>query len=153
MDPRRVMPVNLLAVAVIALAGSGCTPSDDGTQPRPDVTTFEEGRFDNIPLLPRSEELSPPNEEGGNVARSYVVRNTAPEDVLGFYETELAEFEVIEEPASIGADTFRGRWRLDGERVLTVSATLASSLGDVPDIPDSEQTTQYSLSLSPAPGS
>ena len=153
MDPRRVMPIKLFAVAVIALAGSACTPSDEGTQPRPDVTTFEQGDFDDIPLLPRSEALSPPNEEDGNVARSYVVRNTAPDDVLGFYEEQLVEFELVEEPASIGANTFRGRWRLDTERVLTVSATLTTNLGDVPDIADSEQATQYSLSLSPAPES
>ena len=151
MDPRRVMPVNLVAVAAIALAGAGCTPSDEGTQPRPDVTTFAQGDFGDIPRLPRSEAWTPPNEEDGNVARSYVVRNTAPEDVLGFYEEQLADFELVEEPASIGANTFRGRWRLDTERVLTVSATLANNLGDVPDIPDSEQATQYSLSLSPAP--
>lgn len=145
------MPTKLIAVAAIAIAGAACTPSDEGTQPRPDVSTFEQGDFNDIPLLPRSEALSPPNEEAGNVARSYVVRNTAPEDVLGFYEEQLATSEIVEEPASIGVNTFRGRWRLDGGRVLTVSATLAN-LGDVPDIPDSEQTTQYSLSLSP-PGS
>ena len=147
------MPSKLVAAAAIALAASACTPSDEGTQPRPDVTTFGQGDFGDIPLLPRSEALSPPNEEAGNVARSYVVRNTAPEDVLDFYEEQLAEFELVEEPASIGANTFRGRWRLEGERVLTVSANLANNLGDVPDIPDSEQATQYSLSLSPAPES
>lgn len=152
MDPRRVMPTKLIAAAVLTLAASACAPSDEGTQPRPDVTTFEQGDFDDIPLLPRSEALSPPNEEEGNVARSYVVRNTAPDDVLGFYEERLAEFTLVEEPASIGANTFRGRWQLDEERVLTVSATLADNLGDVPDIPDSEQLTQYSLSLAPARG-
>lgn len=144
------MPIKLIAVAAIAIAGAACTPSDEGTQPGTDVTTFEQGDFNDIPLLPRSEALAPPNEEAGNVARSYVVRNTAPEDVLGFYEEQLAASELVEEPASIGANSFRGRWRVDGNRVLTVSATLASSLGDVPDIPDSEQTTQYSLSLAPA---
>ncbi|HEV2809318.1 MAG TPA: hypothetical protein VGV93_02835 [Acidimicrobiales bacterium] len=143
------MPIKLVAVAAIAIAGAACTSSDEGTQPRPDVTTFEQGDFNDIPLLPRSEALSPPNEEAGNVARSYAVRNTAPEDVLAFYEEQLAEFQVVEEPASIGANTFRGRWRVEGQRVLTVSATLANNL-DVPELPDSEQVTQYSLSLAPA---
>ena len=151
MSSRPTTPTTLLASVVIVLAAAACSASDEGTQPRPDVATFEQGDFDDIVLHPRSEAVSPPNEEGGNVARSYVVRNASPEEVLDFYKTQLAEFDVVEEPASIGANTFRGRWQLDQERVLTVSATLATNLGDVPDIADSEQVSQYSLSLSPAP--
>jgi hypothetical protein len=81
-----------------------------------------------------------------------VVRNTTPEEVLDFYEVELGEFDVVEEPGSIGTDTFRGRWQLDQERVLTVSATLSSNLDDLDETADTEALTQYSLSLSPAPG-
>ena len=151
MRSRLTTPTMLLASVVVVLAAGACSASDEGTQPGPDVATFEQGDFDDIVLHPRSEALTPPNEEGGTVARSYAVRNAAPEEVLDFYGVELAEFDVVEEPASIGTNTFRGRWQLDQERVLTVSATLAANLGDVPDLPDSEQVTQYSLSLSPAP--
>ena len=143
------MPIKLIAVAAIVIAGSACSPSDEGTQPRPDATAFGQGDYGDIPLHPRSEALTPPNEEDGNVARSYSVRNTTPEDVLGFYEAQLAEFELVEEPASIGANTFRGRWQLDQDRVVTVSATLSSSLSGAADSADTDVVTQYSLSLAP----
>lgn len=137
-------------VSVVALGS--CTDSDAGTQPAPDVSTFEQGDFADLPLHPRSEALTPRNEEAGNVARSYVVRNTTPGEVLEFYEAQLGEFDILEEPASIGTNTFRGRWQLDQERVLTVSATLSSNLDGTGDLADTEALTQYSLSLSPAPG-
>lgn len=142
----------LLGGMVIAVALGACTSSDEGTQPRPDVTTFEQGDFDDIPLHPRSEALTPPNEEDGTVARSYGVRDTTPEDVMAFYEDELTEFDLVEEPASIGVDTFRGRWQLDQDRVLTVSATLATNLESPEGFEDTELLTQFSLSLSPGAG-
>ena len=145
-------PTKLFAAVVTAVALGACTPSDEGTQPSPDVTTFEQGDFGDIPLHPRSEALSPPNEEGGNVARSYVVRNTTPEEVLNFYEVQLAEFDIVEEPGSIGTNTFRGSWQLNQGRVLIVSATLSSNLDGTGELVDTEALTQYSLSLSPAPG-
>lgn len=145
-------PTKLFAAVVTVFALSACAPSDEGTQPSPDVTTFEQGDFGDIPLHPRSEALSPPNEEGDNVARSYVVRNTTPEEVLNFYEVQLAEFDIVEEPDSIGTNTFRGSWQLDQERVLIVSATLSSNLDGSGELVDSEALTQYSLSLSPGPG-
>lgn len=150
LSSRRLLSGSLVSAMVILMAVTACTPSDEGTQPRPDVTTFEQGDFDDIPLPPRSEALSPPNEEGGNVARSYALRNATPEDVMAFYRDELAEFELVEEPASIGSNTFRGRWQLDQERVLTVSATLATNLESPEGFEDVEVLTQYSLSLAPA---
>ncbi|MDP9019389.1 MAG: hypothetical protein M3N25_01070, partial [Actinomycetota bacterium] len=71
--PRRVALV-IVAATLLLVAGCGAD-SDEGTQPRPDVTTFEEGTFDDIPLVPESDPLTPPNEEDGVDARSYVVRN------------------------------------------------------------------------------
>lgn len=145
--PAWLLPAWLLPAVAILMVVTACTPSDEGTQPRPDVTSFEQGDFDDIPLPPRSEALSPPNEEGGNVARSYAVRNATPEDVMAFYRDELAEFELVEEPASVGSNTFRGRWQLDQDRVLTVSATLATNLESPGGFEDAEVLTQYSLSL------
>lgn len=147
------MPGTASFVAALLLVGlvAGCgTASDEGTQPSPDVSTFGQGDFDDIPLLATSEPLTPPNEEEGNVARSYVVRNTTPEGVLAFYEGELTEFTVVSAPTSIGADTFRGRWELDQGRVLTVSATPAGNLENVDEFGDAiDLLTQYSLSLAP----
>jgi hypothetical protein len=146
-------PTKLFTAVVTVVALGACTPSDEGTQPSPDVTTFEQGDFSDIPLHPRSEALTPPNEEGGTVARSYAVRNTTPEAVLNFYEEQLAEFDIVEEPGSIGTNTFRGSWQLNQGRVLIVSATpVSSNLDGSGELVDTEALTQYSLSLSPAPG-
>ena len=136
---------SVAGLVVLALSAAGCgRASEEGTQPRPDVTTFEQGDFDDIPLLAGSDPLSPPTEEQGSVARSYQVRDTTPKGVLDFYVEQLADAEVLEEPGDIGANTFRGRWRLDQGRVLTVSATGAPTLDG-----DAEVLTQYSLSLAP----
>lgn len=140
----------LAAAGVVVVLGA-CAPSDEGTQPSPDVTTFEQGDFGDIPLLAGSEALSPLNEEGGVVARSFAIRNTTPEEVLEFYEEQLADDEVLEAPSSIGADTFRGRWQLEDERVLIVSATLSTNLRETGELADTEVITQYSLSLSAEP--
>ncbi len=145
-------PVILLVALALALVGCG-TASNEGTQPRPDVTSFEQGGFDDIPLLPTSEPISPPNEQQGTVSRSYVVGNTSPDAVMSFYQQQLAERPVVEPPAGIGVNTFRGRWQLDQDRILTVSATSANNLQGPEDFGNAVETiTQYSLSLAP-PGS
>jgi hypothetical protein len=140
-----------LAATALAVALGACSPSDEGTQPSPDVTTFEQGDFGDIPLLAGSEALSPLNEEEGVVARSFAIRNTTPEEVLDFYTEQLAGDEELEAPSAIGVDTFRGRWQLENDRVLTVSATLSTNLRETGELADTEVITQYSLSLSPEP--
>lgn len=145
--PRPVVAL-VMAATLVLLAGCGAD-SDEGTQPRPDVTTFEEGTFDGLPLVPESDTLTPPNQEDGVQTRSYVVRNTAPAEVLEFYEQQLAELIVVNAPEKIGDDTYRGRWRLDGGEVLTVSATPGESLQNGDSAYARELLTQYSLSLAP----
>ena len=145
--PRRVVP--LLMAATSALLAACGADSDEGTQPRPDVTTFEEGTFDDLPLVPESDPVTPPNQENEVDTRSYVVRNTTPEQVLEFYEQQLAEFTVVSAPDEIGEDTYRGRWQLDGGRVLTVSATPGESLQSGDSAYAGEFLAQYSLTLAP----
>ncbi len=152
MDSRMATPTKLFVAVVTVVALGACTPSDEGTQPSPDVTTFEQGEFEDLPLLAGSEALSPPNEEDGVVVRSYGVPNTTAEDVLAFYQEQLADEEVLEAPSSIGENTFRGRWQLSDGRVLIVSATRSPTASGSADLPDEELVTQFSLSLSPAEG-
>ncbi len=57
------------AVVVSVVLGA-CSPSDEGSQPAPAVTTFGQGDFENLPLPPRSEPLGERSEEDGAVARS-----------------------------------------------------------------------------------
>lgn len=146
--PRRVVPLVMAATSVLVAACGA--DSDESTQPRPDVTTFEEGTFDDLPLVPASDPVTPPNQENEVDTRSYVVRNTTPEQVLEFYEQQLAEFTVISAPEEIGEDTYRGSWQLDGGRVLTVSATPGESLQSGDSAYAGEFLAQYSLSLAPA---
>ncbi len=128
-----------------------CSPSDEGTQPAPAVTTFGQGDFENLPLPPRSEPLGERSEEDGVVARSYAVRDTSPERVLAFYSQQLPAPAVVEPPHDIGAGTFRGRWLLDG-RELTVSATVDDTLEAIARFGDDAGViTQFSLSLASQP--
>ncbi|MBW3548434.1 MAG: hypothetical protein KY452_09915 [Actinobacteria bacterium] len=140
-----------MAATSVMVAGCGAdsSDSDEATQPRPDVTTFEEGTFADLPLVPESDPVSAPNQEDGVQTRSYVVRNTKPAEVLEFYEQQLADLTVVSAPEQIGDDTYRGRWRLDGGEVLTVSATPAASLRNGDSAYAGEFLTQYSLSLAP----
>lgn len=147
---RRALPL-LMAATSVLVAGCGAD-SDEGTQPRPDVTTFEEGSFDDIPLVPESDPVTPPNEKDGVDARSYVVRNTTPAEVLKFYEQQLAEFTLVSGPEEIGNDTYRGGWELEGGRVLTVSATPGDTLEQGESADAGELVTQYSLILEPTEG-
>jgi hypothetical protein len=135
-----------LAVAV------GCGGGSDDAQPRPDVTTFEDGEFDDVPLVPESDPVTPANQEAEVDARSYVVRNRTPAEVLQFYEQQLVDFPMVGEIEDIGNGTFRGRWQFRGGRILTVSATPGETLkgGDNPAA--GQFLTQYSLVLAPAGG-
>ncbi len=140
----------------VSLLVAGCGADGDegaqGAQPRPDVTTFEEGPFADLPLVPESDPVTAPNREDGVDTRSYVTRNTMPAEVLEFYEKQLAEFTVVSAPEQIGEGTYRGRWELDGGRVLTVSATPGGSLQSGDSAYAGKFLAQYSLSLAPAEG-
>ena len=141
----------LLCAPVLLLAcGSDADDGDVEAQPAPDVSTFAEGGFDEIPRHPTSEELSPRNEARGVVTQSYVVRNTTAERVLGFYSDVLDDLTALSEPQSIGSNTWRGVWRTADDDVLIVSATAEPGAdAEQPGAP-SDNDVQYSLSLGPA---
>ena len=138
-----------------SIVGCGSDTDDGGgddvaAQPAPDVSTFTEGGFDEIPRHPTSDELSPRNEARGVVSQSYVVRNTTAEGVLGFYSDVLADLTVVSDPESIGANTWRGIWRTAEGDVLIVSATAEPGADDEQPGAPSDHDVQYSLSLGPA---
>ena len=149
MRSRRRSSLALAGAVFVSLAVAGCAPSDEGTQPAPAVTTFEQGDFANVPLPPRAEPVSNRSEEAGVVARSFAVRDTSPEAVLEFYREQLPATNVVEAPHEIGVNSFRGRWLVDG-RELTVSATVADTLDAIETFGDDVGViTQLSLSLAP----
>ena len=137
----------LLATALL-LVGCASDEPDPVTQPAPGVTTFEEGRFDDLPQYPGSEPLGPRSEEHGVVARSYKVTGVVPEQVLDFYRGALEEqWSMITPVEKLGIGTLRADWVGEDYR-LRVSATREPEL-DNPDDPANKVVSQYSLTLHP----
>ncbi len=148
---RLAVPLAVVAGTLALLIG-GCAPrdTDPAAQPAPDVTTFEQGRFDELPQFPRSDPVGPRTEKDGVVARSYRARGTSPEQVLEFYRDALDErWQMVTPIERLGPGTFRAEWVADDYRLL-VSATREGTL-DAPDDAANPAVAQYSLTLHPLP--
>jgi len=143
----RPRPAALALLALLGLFG-GCAESEPNTQPVPQVSTFETGKFDDIPLFPRSDPAGPRSEAGDVVAQSFVALGTTPEQVLEFYERALAgRWHLVSPISQLGVATFRADWVRDDFR-LRVSATREQTLAPE-DNASSEVAVQYSLTLEP----
>ncbi|MDP8992415.1 MAG: hypothetical protein M3N31_05080 [Actinomycetota bacterium] len=137
---RRVTPV------VLALVVAGCggdRQEREGAQTAPAVTTFEQGRFDDLPLFPRSDPIGPRSEKEGVIARSYTARGTTPERLLQFYEDKLTQWRQVEPVRKFGTSSYRAKWARDNW-LLEVSSGASPALDDAGDA-----QVQYSLVLSP----
>lgn len=135
-----------LLVALLALTAlGGCSEREEreGAQPAPDVTSFEQGRFDNLLLAPRSDPVGPRSEQEGVVSRSFTAKGTTPEQVLRFYEQNLTGWRQVEPVHEVGTSSWRGTWE-QGQWRLEVSAGRAPALDD-----PLEAQAQYSLVLRP----
>lgn len=144
----RAASLTLLFAVALVTAACGGTDSDEGTQPAPAVTTFEQGVFDDIPLFPRSEPLGPRHEEDGVVAQSFRAYGTTPRGVLEHYVGSLPAWDLVEPVTPTGTTTYRARWVRDGWSLLITSGPApATSDGNQADVP--EPHTQYSLTVSP----
>ncbi len=158
-DPRRrarqtARPRQALVAAAVlmSLVLVGCGPRDPDpvAQPAPGVTTFEEGRFDNLPQYPRSEPLGPRHEKDDVVARSFKVRGASPDQILNFYRDALKErWRMVTGVEKLGVGTLRADW-VDDEYRLRVSATRENKLDDRGDAGTSA-AAQYSITLNPLP--
>ena len=140
------------AALILSLALAGCGPrdSDPVAQPAPGVTTFEEGRFDNLPQYPRSEPLGPRHEKEGVVTRSFKVQGASPDQIMSFYRDALQErWTMITGIEKLGVGTLRADWVNDEYRVR-VSATREGELDERDDTAKSV-VAQYSLTLNPLP--
>lgn len=150
--PRRTAPARLSALrkalGATLLVGSlaaACGDGTEGTQPAPGVSSFEQGRFDDLPLPAEAEPVGSRSEQEGVVTRSYEVPDLLPVDIIDFYEQALDQqgwtlVQIEELPQGV-----RGDWAIDGYD-LRVSANEAPGL----DVPGSEPGTQLSLVLSPS---
>lgn len=138
----------LTTVMVMTIAGCGDGEKQGVTQPAPNVTTFEPGRFDDLPQYPRSEPVGPRSDKSGAVARSYRARGAAPQVVLEYYEKNLdpARWRMISRIEQLGNDTYRAAWA-SGSYRLRVSATREPQLDE--NAASTQVITQYSLTLEP----
>lgn len=139
----------VVAGAAVMLAGPACGGDGEdreGTQPAPDVTTFEQGRFDELPVFPRSDPFGPRSEKDGVVARSYRATSADPGQIIDFYARELAgRGWRMAEPVFRSDAESRGDWVLDDYR-LEVSATRVD---DDRNPTSADAVAQYSLVLRP----
>ena len=147
---RRLSALALLVALLLGACGDDDDASDPDAQPSPDVTTFGEGDFSDIPLPPLAEEAGERSERDGVVVQSFFVRNRTPEDVLDFYRTyfEGEGGTPILAPEPYGNQAWRGTWLVD-DRELLVSAIPAPSV-DGTEVERADVVTQMSLELSPA---
>ncbi len=135
----------LLGMGLVACGRNG---PDEGTQPAPAVTTFEQGRFGDIPLFFRSEPVGPRSEKDGVVARSYKATGASPQQVLEFYRDGLPpRWTMVTPIEKLGVNTFRADW-VDESYRLRVSATREPLLDRDDDVVE-PIVSQYSLTLHP----
>lgn len=146
--PRNHVVVAAVTAATLLLL-NGCGGDGEeqpATQPAPGVTTFEQGRFDDLPLLPDSERFGPRSEKDGVVAQTYRTDGVTPQEVVDHFERELPPSGWrMAEPVHRSDTGSRGDWVTDDWR-LEVSAAPVPDRRD-PSSP--EEVVQYSLVLRP----
>ncbi len=140
---------SIFVATVLLLAGCGSDEAERAAQPAPGVTTFEQGRFDDLPRYPRSEPLGPRSEKDGVVAQSFRATGAEPQQVLEWYRDELGQGWIMLTPIErLGVGTVRADW-VQGEYRLRVSATREAELENRDDAAR-KVVSQYSVSLQPA---
>lgn len=142
--PKPLGHIVWVATAALLVAACGVDNQREGTQPAPAVTTVEQGRFDDLPLFPRSDPVGSRNEKEGVVSRSFVAKGATAEQVMQFYERELEGWRLVEPPQRAGTTTLRAKWA-QGNWYLQVSTAAHPPAVDDP----AEAQVQYSLVLSP----
>lgn len=141
----RYLAVTTFLVCVMSLASCG-PETDNPALPSPNVTTFEQGVFDKLPQLPRSEPFGPRSEKKGVVTRSYKAVGYTPAGVIDYFDRVLTGTSWTRTTPVYRADTrARGDWVTD-ERRLEVSATRVP---DRSNASSRESVVQYSLVLRP----
>lgn len=142
------LAVALLAAVGLGSCGSGqpgATKADnrDGLQ----ATVFD-GRFEQLPLMPRAEPVGDRSEKDGVTTRSYEVRGATTDSVMAFYQKVLPSkgWTVSQPVRASGTSTQVGVWVTPSWR-LRVSSNDAPALGSAQD-PTQSAKVQYSLELS-----
>lgn len=139
----------VIAVLAMAAALGACGSDDDQadpTQPAPDVTTFQQGVFGDLPQVPGSEPFGERSEKDGVVTQTFKTKGITEQGVIDYYAQALPERGwVASEPVFREDTPFRADW-VKGDLRLEISAAKVEDR----DTPSAEQTeVQYSLVLRP----
>lgn len=148
----------LLALATALMVPSACGDGDDSEDGEAldqveETRTVGEGaefggRFEELPLVPRSEPIGSRSERDGFVTRSYAAEGASPARIMAFYESSLPAlgWEVLVAPEPSGTSTIQAEWSSD-ELLLRITANEAAALGGDQN-PTEAVTSQYSLIMS-----
>ena len=143
---RQTVATGLVFAVVFVVPACGGDDQRAGRQPAPDVTSLEQGRFDELPLLPDSEPFGPRTEKDGIVARTYRAAGVTPEAVVAFYERELPSAGWRPAEPAFRADTeSRSDWVTDEWRLEVSSTRIEDRRAASAD----QVVVQYSLVLRP----
>jgi hypothetical protein len=149
---RRSLAILASFLVAVTLVAAACSSGDDPGFDQAETDAVGEGqpfggRFEDLPLPPRSDPLGTRSEQDGLVARSYQVEGSAAVDVMEFYRSALPDlgYEVLMEPRRSGTSTIQAEWT-KGDLDLRVTATDATGLGGDTN-PTGSVMTQYSLTL------
>jgi hypothetical protein len=117
----------LIVLALLGALLGACGDDDDarpsvGDQPAPDVTTFQPGAFDDLPMISGSRPLGPRREQGAISVRTFAVTNLEPVSIINFYDSHLVGWTRIDRDA-LGTGV-RARYG-NGDRALEVTAIPA----------------------------
>ncbi len=138
----------VFAVSVVSVASCG---NDEpvvvsGSDNVPGQNTRGGQWIEGIPLYPQAESVSDLRRMRGSRTQTFMTDQVGPRLVLRWFERELIRdgWEAIEVAHAIGEESFRGRWRKDGD-TLTVAASPGPPLEELRGV---ERATQFSLVLS-----
>lgn len=141
----RVMPLVLIAMALVALV-AGC--GDDGEDSAREAPAPGTGNaaFDDLPRYPRSDPFGPLSESEGVLARTYRTTGATPDAVLEFYADALPERGWTPVEPVNREDTRRRADYVNGSNRLELSARAVDDRTE----PDSNGAiVQYSLVVRP----
>lgn len=120
----------------------GTRPEVEGAQPRIDAgPEFGEGAFDNLPLLPGSNQVGPISEIDGVVTGTYTVHGHTAETAIDEMTVLLTEagFQQLIGPMEWPAGAIRTEWDVGGRRLEVVATDVTGMEGG--------HRMQYSLLL------
>lgn len=132
--PRHLRIVSMTAAlsGILTVFGTGCkddSPSA-GVDPAPVAGSFAPSDFVGLPKPAGAQPFADPVIDRSGVTQSFEVSGSTPEQILEFYDTQLAAagWEPSVASAELGEGEWQGEW-LHQDQTLQVSATPEDANG------------------------